>query len=294
VEAIDVELPRAYGAWWYCCIPTSVVKNEGLPLPLFVRCDDVEYGMRRKPTIMTMNGICVWHERFEGRFRASVDAYQLMRNFLIMAACDDLDASIVRNFMIRFSRTFRIFLRSMNYDTCELMLDGLADYLKGPSFIAMANGEKLLQSNGKKNEKLVDVNELDPDIVNAAKPNMRYLGQVRDRGFVLKTLEMIPHDRHVLPDMLLSNKPAPMYFSRGAYPGRKTMRRRTLVAYDRSGTMANIRTMDRVRWKKLRQRMNVLIHEYVKRKKEVAEEYRAKMPILTSREFWEEYLKSRS
>ena len=294
VEAIDVEIPRAYGAWWYCCIPTSVVRREGLPLPLFVRCDDVEYGMRCKPTIMTMNGICVWHERFEGRFRASIDSYQLMRNFLVMAACDDLDASIVRNFMIRFARTFRIFLRSMNYDTCDLMLDGLADYLKGPSFIAMANGEKILQSNGKKNERLVDVSELDPKITDAAKPDMRYLGQVRDRGMMLKVLEMVPHDRHMLPDFLLSNKPAPMYFSRGAYPARKTMRKKTLVAYDKTGTMANVRTMDRARWLKLRQRLTVLMHEYTKRKNEVAAEYREKMPLLTSREFWEEYLKSRS
>jgi hypothetical protein len=94
---------------------------------------------------MTMNGICVWHERFEGRFRASVDSYQLTRNFLIMAACDELDASIVRAFMMRFSRTFHIYLRSMNYDTCELMLDGLADYLKGPAFLATANGEEILR-----------------------------------------------------------------------------------------------------------------------------------------------------
>ena len=29
-----------YAAWWYCCIPISVIKRNGLPLPVFVRCDD--------------------------------------------------------------------------------------------------------------------------------------------------------------------------------------------------------------------------------------------------------------
>ncbi|MBR3226135.1 MAG: glycosyltransferase [Atopobiaceae bacterium] len=294
VEATDVELPRTYGAWWYCCIPTSVVRSKGLPLPLFVRCDDVEYGLRCEATFMTMNGICVWHERFEGRFKGSVDSYQLTRNFLIMAACDNLDKSIVRAFMMRFRRTFHIFLRSMNYDTCDLMLDGLADYLKGPSFIAEADGEKLLMKNGKKNEPLVDVEELDSQIIGAAKPDHRYLAAERDRGMLLKTLEMIPHDRHVLPDVLLSKDPAPMYFSRGAYPARKTMRHSVLVAYDRTGKKAHIRTMDRARWARLRERMHVLMAEYRKRNNEVVAEYRDAMPYLTSREFWEDYLERRS
>ncbi len=293
VEATDVELPRVYGAWWYCCIPTSVVRSKGLPLPLFVRCDDVEYGLRCGATIMTMNGICVWHECFEGRFKGSVDSYQLTRNFLIMAACDDLDKSIVRAFMMRFRRTFHIFLRSMNYDTCDLMLDGLSDYLKGPSFIAEVDGEKLLMKNGKKNEQLVDVEELDPQIVGAAKPDHRYLGAERDRGMLLKTLEMLPHDRHVLPDALLAKEPAPMYFSRGAYPACKTMRRSVLVAYDKTGTKANIRTMDRERWARLRERMHVLMAEYRKRNNEVVTEYRNAMPYLTSREFWDDYLERR-
>lgn len=61
-ESINVEVPNAYGAWWYSCIPLKVVREKGLPLPVFVRCDDVEYGMRTNPTYMTMNGICVWHE----------------------------------------------------------------------------------------------------------------------------------------------------------------------------------------------------------------------------------------
>jgi len=293
-EAIDVEQPRAYGAWWYCCIPMSLVRQHGLPLPLFVRCDDVEYGMRVAPTIMTMNGICVWHERFEGRFKAAVDSYQLTRNFLIMAACDELDPTITRAFMMRFSRTFHIYLRSMNYDTCELMLDGLADYLKGPSFIMTADGEKILMQNSKLNEVLVDVCELDQDVVGKAQPDPRFLGQKRDRGMFLKALEAIPHDRHVLPDFLLKNKPAAMYYSRGAYPARRTMRRKVLVAYDQSGTKANIRTMDRARWKRLRERFAVLTKAYRKQNKELLREYRSTMPTLTSRAFWEDYLEARA
>ena len=50
-EAVDVEVSNAYGAWWYSCIPLNEVREKGLPLPLFVRCDDVEYGMRTNQPI---------------------------------------------------------------------------------------------------------------------------------------------------------------------------------------------------------------------------------------------------
>jgi fatty acid desaturase len=52
--------------------------------------------------------------------------------------------------------------------------------------------------------------------------------------------------------------------------------------------------MDRGRWNRLRERYRVLMREYRKSGKEVAEEYRAAMPELTSRSFWEQYLAERA
>ena len=148
-ESINVEVPNAYGAWWYSCIPLKVVREKGLPLPVFVRCDDVEYGIRTNPTYMTMNGICVWHEGFEGRFRPSVDCYQYIRNFMIMIAVDDCASE--KMFVVRWERNIRLHLRTMEYDTVELFLDGMEDYLKGPEHLASVSGEELMKKNGAKN-----------------------------------------------------------------------------------------------------------------------------------------------
>ena len=287
-EVINVEVENAYGAWWYCCIPVEMIREYGLPLPVFVRCDDVEYGMRCRPTIMTMGGICVWHASFEGRFRASVDCYQYVRNFLIMLAADEMN--LERMFMLRLKRTFDIYLRSLNYGSAELLLDGLEDYLKGPSFLASANGEELMKLNGAKNERLVPLSELDSAVISKTKPDDNYLAGEDMRGPVLKLLEMLPHDRHFLPDMLLSDEPAAVYYSRGAYPGWKTMRRRTLVAFDASGKNAHVRTLDRARYQSLRKRYRRLMQEYASRKDEVAHAYRDAMPWLTSEAFWRTYL----
>ncbi len=65
-ERTNVEVDQAYGAWWYSCIPVKAIEKNGLPMPFFIRCDDVEFGMRNKPVYMTMNCICVWHASFEG------------------------------------------------------------------------------------------------------------------------------------------------------------------------------------------------------------------------------------
>ena len=35
-----------YNAWWFFACPLSLVSRLGLPLPLFIRCDDLEFGCR--------------------------------------------------------------------------------------------------------------------------------------------------------------------------------------------------------------------------------------------------------
>ena len=64
----EVEEYYDYHAWWYCCIPMTVVSKNNLPLPIFIRGDDVEYGLRNMRHLVLLNGICVWHEPFENKY----------------------------------------------------------------------------------------------------------------------------------------------------------------------------------------------------------------------------------
>ena len=293
-ECMDVEVPRAYGAWWFCCIPLKAIRTNGLPLPVFVRCDDVEFGERNNPTIMCMNGICVWHEQFEGRFRPSVDCYQYYRNFLIMDAVRQL--GVRRVTLMRFERTFHIFLRAMAYETCDLMLDGLEDFLKGPDWLMEADGEAIMKAKGAKNEVLVPIAELseeDQALAAAAPPDLSYMGIERNRHIPMKLIEQLPHDRHLLPDNLLSDAPGPVYYSRGAYPARLTMRKKILVAYDMKGERAHVRRMDRERWKELSDRYARVMKEMKQSGETVAQAYRDALPTMTSHEFWKDYLAKR-
>lgn len=53
-----------FNGWWMCLIPTAVIKEIGLSLPVFIKWDDAEYGLRAKaagyPTV-SMPGTAVWH-----------------------------------------------------------------------------------------------------------------------------------------------------------------------------------------------------------------------------------------
>lgn len=53
-----------YNGWWCCLIPTDVIRKIGLSLPLFIKWDDTEYGLRALkagfPTV-SLPGAAVWH-----------------------------------------------------------------------------------------------------------------------------------------------------------------------------------------------------------------------------------------
>ncbi len=53
-----------YNGWWFCLIPTEVVRDVGLSLPAFIKWDDAEYCLRARdagyPTV-TLPGAALWH-----------------------------------------------------------------------------------------------------------------------------------------------------------------------------------------------------------------------------------------
>ncbi len=297
-EVVDVEVPDAYGAWWYSCIPVAKIRECGLPLPLFVRCDDVEYGLRCQPTYMTMNGICVWHAEFGSKFRAAVDCYQYVRNYLIMTALHE--KSFEALFMARVDRTFRLYLRSMAYETAELVIKGLEDYLRGPEFLMSASGEDIMKENNAQAEKLVP---LDEALANASEEHPALaprlssftpdLDIVRDNQHVnslLKLWRTLPYDRHLLPEALLRNHPATAYYGGYTVSSPDQIATRVLVACDREGKHAHVRFLDRKRYRALKKRWRDAKRSYKKNGAQIKQAYRDAFPQLTSREFWKSYL----
>lgn len=72
-----------YGAWWFCCVPAQRIRDIGYPLPVFIKGDDMEYGIRNHREVMSMNGIGVWHQSFLAKISPVVNYYS-DRNMLII------------------------------------------------------------------------------------------------------------------------------------------------------------------------------------------------------------------
>lgn len=74
---------NTYAAWWFCCIPMGVIQQNGYPLPVFIKSDDMEYSIRNNQPVMTMNGVGVWHETFEKKVNPAINYFN-DRNMLIL------------------------------------------------------------------------------------------------------------------------------------------------------------------------------------------------------------------
>lgn len=290
-ERTSVEVNQAYGAWWYSCIPVKVIENNGLPMPFFIRCDDVEFGMRNKPVYMTMNCICVWHASFEGRFRASVDCYQYFRNFFAMIALDN--CADEKMFVLRIQRGVRQNLRDMDYQAAEFILDGFEDYLRGPEYLQKLDGAATMIGKGKLNEKLIPASEMDPELLRKAGVTEQVLANVSlefHPSKFMKYWRSIPYDKHYLPDALLSGKPGYVVKNGSCTLEGNSTRCKTLVFLDPTREKGSVRTMDRARFKSIRRREHELMKRYRKEGKSVRGAWEDAMPYMTSREFWEVYL----
>lgn len=137
----EIEECTEYNAWWYCCTPMSVVSPRNLPLPIFIRGDDLEFGLRNMKTLVLMNGICVWHEPFENKY-SSYLYYYILRNLLYDNTVHFKDYSA----MSLLKRMYGIALREIlyyRYKNVDLLFRGVNDYLKGSKFLSETDGEKL-------------------------------------------------------------------------------------------------------------------------------------------------------
>ena len=85
-KRVDVD----FNGWFMCLIPRVVIAEIGLSLPLFIKWDDAEYGLRAKaagfPTV-TFPGAAVWHVPWTDKNDA-VDwqAYFHVRNRFVVGA----------------------------------------------------------------------------------------------------------------------------------------------------------------------------------------------------------------
>ncbi len=117
-------------AWWYHCLNVDTVKEMGLPCPLFIRGDDVEWSWRNYGKHhISMNGICIWHAPFEYRVSKVVESFFAIRNFWIINIIHTPNFKKIYKKLLKI--TFRRILDMYDYVSCDLYLKAMADLISG-------------------------------------------------------------------------------------------------------------------------------------------------------------------
>jgi galactofuranosylgalactofuranosylrhamnosyl-N-acetylglucosaminyl-diphospho-decaprenol beta-1,5/1,6-galactofuranosyltransferase len=146
---VDVD----YNGWWMCLIPTTVIKEIGLSLPLFIKWDDAEYGLRaREAGIATVSfpGAAVWHVSWTDKDDlVGWQAYFHARNRLV--------TTLIHSPYKKGGRVLRESVQddvkhlvSMQYFTEHGRIEALKDVLKGPGGLHRSLGIKLPEINALK------------------------------------------------------------------------------------------------------------------------------------------------
>ncbi len=283
-ERIVEKSDNSYAAWWYCCIPMSVIKENGLPLPLFIRGDDCEYSLRCHADIITMNGICVWHMGFSAKYNATFDLYQKYRNWLIMQATSGAIQGI--DIVNGMRNAFKVELLRFNYNAAELIIRALEDYLKGPEFIKTTDGEKNTNENFKLNDRLMPLDEITDGVYYDTNGLFEYTPPSLKERIIAK---ITWNGQRFYPKRLERDEVALVSFDE-FFQLHGILRKNKLLAVNPHDMSGVYRVKDKARFKELSKRFKKALAEYERKKTTIAAQYANAKEELTSEAFWKKYL----
>jgi galactofuranosylgalactofuranosylrhamnosyl-N-acetylglucosaminyl-diphospho-decaprenol beta-1,5/1,6-galactofuranosyltransferase len=155
----EQDISNHFAAWWFCCIPKVFIKEDNLPLPFFIKGDDVEYSLRNTNSIIHLNGIGIWHEPFEKKYAQVNTFYYEIRNFLIITALYFKDYNKFKAIKFILERYARESLR-YRYKSTDLIIEAVKDFLKGTKFFTEVNEEDKHKNLSEKSYKLISIDDI--------------------------------------------------------------------------------------------------------------------------------------
>lgn len=286
----EIDMPvcnNTYAAWWYCCIPVTEIRKNRLPLPIFIRIDDVEYSLRCKAQFITMNGICVWHMGFATKFNGVFDRYQHFRNLLIIQSTTHVipDKDILR----LWYNAFRIELLQFNYKTAKLLLKALEDFLKGPEFLLNNIGEELLQTNRSLDNILQPLSEIQNGLDITMTPQEADTTQplsLQNQLF----LKLTWNGQRFTPRRLIKPGIAPVGYGGFTFKAEQVARHDQVLAINPFTNTGVLYVKDKAMFKKLYKEYKQTLKLYKKQISSVRQDYENHRELLISEGFWKQYL----
>lgn len=278
----------SYAGWWYCCIPAGTARTDRLPLPVFIRGDDVEFSISNKAGFLTLGGICIWHKGFANKFNASLELYLVHRNSMVIQAAGGILEG--KDFLKRINGFFDSNLKRIAYGNCDLLLDAVEDYLKGPEFLMSPRGEQITKEKSAKNERLTDLRLFEGEIggVDLGEASGHIYEPAPLRGF-RRFLYDVTWNYHFYPKSLLDKKIGVIPYDWFDAPA-KNYKKEKLLAVNAHEQTGYLRVRSRKRCLELLKRRRRLMKQFRREGERVARRYGEMAETLRSEEFWRGYL----
>lgn len=299
---MHARLDADYNGWWMCLIPKQVIADIGLSIPVFIKWDDAEYGLRaRKAGYRTVSlpGVALWHVSWLDKDDSQDwGAYFHTRNRIIAGLLHS-DRKGSGRLLQNSGRQDIKKLLNMQYYATQLAVDALRDVLKGPEVLH----EVMPHSMPDARKKAADFPETRVYLPGDAD------APVARGGRVIPNLDPHVTGPYGVRLALFTAKLVPLHWRRTVseadavepeleYPKREAFWWR--IPYHRSvivGTADGAGKMwyrhDRAKFRRLLRESRELTREIEKNWESLAEQYRAAMPRLTSVEEWEKTFNGR-
>lgn len=266
-----------YGGWWCYTFPIDL--TDDYPLPIFVRGDDVCFGLRYGVGHqISMNGIGVWHQHFAMKNGPALFFYECRNVPIVLTVTrPDYCAASVRRRLVE--RTVR-FASAMKYDSATAVLDGVEAFLDGPeALLAVPADDRNAEVRARYGEAIAPLPDDRRTVPTWAPPRGPLPALLR--GVSLLTL-----GGHLMPASARRGQPRAV--TADATPAMAMVGADEIVyRHDATGD-GFVAHRDQVRFREIMRRLRLVRRRVNEEFDTVAEAWRAAYPKLVSDEYWRE------
>ncbi len=283
----EIEEHINYNGWWLYCFPTKLIDDFSLPYPFFIKMDDMEFPIRLKQKIITLNGICVWHEALESKYSPMLNYYIRRNEIILQILCSDSFSKInAIKYILKFSLREAFCYR---YKSADIILKAASDFLQGPDYLKTINPEEKNLEVLKLGEKAVKEPE-QPFVYEKYVESINETESTAHRLIRLATL-----NGYLLPSLLFHNdkrltdkgyRVAPIQ----GYRPVNAFRSKKVLYYNLRTQEGFVVKFSRGEFLKIFIKAIKLSIKMFFKFSELRKLYRETLPELTNRAFWENYL----
>lgn len=300
---MHARLDSDYNGWWMCMIPKRVIAEIGLSIPVFIKWDDAEYGLRAKAAgyrTVSLPGVALWHVSWLDKDDSQDwQAFFHTRNRIIAGLLHS-DRPKSGKLMQNSGRQDIKKLLNMQYYATQLAVDGMRSVLDGPYGLHGQIAKDMPAARGRAKEfpetRVYRSNDPDSPISRGGRA-LPFIGEKRKDypvglGLGIYTARMLPrhwfrkvNEADAMAPELEYSKPDAVWWQ---IPQHESV---IIGAADGSGKMWY--RHDRAKFRRLLKEATSLRREIERNWERLSREYREALPRITSVEEWKKTFEGR-